>query len=64
MEPYLGIVEDDELSHLSEKMTPVEFDRIALQYLKLKKVRYSILLLGITVNGKLLRHETLANECL
>ncbi len=35
---YLGVLEDDELSHLSERMTPVEFDRIALQYLKLKKV--------------------------
>ena len=38
MECYLGLLEDDELSHLSERMTPVEFDRIALQYLKLKKV--------------------------
>ncbi len=38
MECYLGVLEDDELSHLSERMTPVEFDRIALQYLKLKKV--------------------------
>ena len=41
---FLGVLEDDELSHLSERMTPVEFDRIALQYLKLKKVcRYGII---------------------
>ncbi len=35
----LGLLSDAEVSYLSDRMTPVEFDRIPLQYLLIKKVR-------------------------
>ena len=34
----LGLLSDAEMSILSDRMTPNEFDRIALQYLLIKKV--------------------------
>ncbi len=40
----LGILDDHELDQLSWKLNPKEFDRIAMQYLRLKRVRKKVIL--------------------
>ncbi len=40
----LGNLDDHELDQLSWKLNPQEFDRIAMQYLRVKRVRKKVIL--------------------